>query len=259
MIISICGPHVKSPQRGRKSGYFGGEERTHSMQCVASNAFVWRWRDHHNPVENERAPFERGESLQEVNIHTITVPPITTLLGITLQEYAHVIHRLPVDRRIRDQIAYKLGIRWSAIAEFMPEAALPWLEIASIPAPAGAPPPAEPWYLVHETTGRIVSGPHDAPLPGNAVYLCDPLTQRTTNLVVLFAAWTSEEAQLQSEGYSAHERRIMEEERAEEDKWEDETYRAMLDESVHVPDRAARMAKRRRTRWKERRAHDHSR
>jgi len=26
MIISICDPLVKSPERGRKSGYFGGEE-----------------------------------------------------------------------------------------------------------------------------------------------------------------------------------------------------------------------------------------
>ena len=94
------------------------------------------------------------------------------MLGITHQEYAHVMHRRPVDRRIRDQIADKLGIRWSAIAEFMPEAALPWLEIASIPAPAGAPPPAEPWYLVQQTTGRIVSGPHDAPLPGKVRSLC---------------------------------------------------------------------------------------
>jgi hypothetical protein len=32
------------------------------------------------------------------------------MLGITHQEYSHVIHRLPVDQRLRDQIAYKLGI-----------------------------------------------------------------------------------------------------------------------------------------------------
>ena len=42
-------------------------------------------------------------------------------LGIAHFEYAAVIHRLPVDRRLRDQIAYKLGVAWQAIAEFMPE------------------------------------------------------------------------------------------------------------------------------------------
>ena len=195
------------------------------MRSVASNAFVWRWRDHHNPVENERAPFERGESLQEVDIHIITVPPITTLLGITHQEYAHVIHRLPVDRRLRDQIAYNLGVHWSAIAS----------HARSCAALAGDRPsrhlldpgPCEPWYLVHQTTGRIVSGPHNEPLPENAAYYCDPLTQNTTNLVVLFPAWTSEEAQLPPEGYSAMEDKA-------EDEEDEEAYDTMLDELAHT-------------------------
>jgi hypothetical protein len=78
MIIAISGPYVKSPQRGRKSGYFGGQERTHTMQCVASKAFAWLWRDHHNAVWNERASFEHGDRLQEVTIDMLTVPPIRT-------------------------------------------------------------------------------------------------------------------------------------------------------------------------------------
>ncbi len=133
------------------------------------------------------------------------------MLGITHQEYAHVIHRLPVDRRLRDQIAYKLGVDWSAIAEFMPEDALPWPEILPLPAPPGELPPDEPWYLVHQTTGRIVSGPHHEPLPENAAYYCDPLTRQTTNLITLFPVWTTEEAQIPPGGYSAEERQRMEE------------------------------------------------
>ena len=48
------------------------------MQCVASQAFAWRWRDRHNAVWNERASFEHGDRLQEVTIDMLTVPPIRT-------------------------------------------------------------------------------------------------------------------------------------------------------------------------------------
>jgi hypothetical protein len=177
------------------------------------------------------APRRLADYRQERNL---SMRDFTDLLGITQQEYAHVIHRLPIDRRLRDQIAYKLGVPWSAIAEFMPGAALPWPETTPIPAPAGAPPPSEPWYVVHPTTGRIVSGPHNEPLPENAAYVHDPLTYNTTNLVVLFDR-TNEEAQLPPEGYIANERLIMEEELAAEDELEDAAYRAMLDELAHAP------------------------
>jgi hypothetical protein len=38
------------------------------------------------------------------------IPAFTAFLGITHQEYAHVFYRQPLDRRVRDQIAYKLGV-----------------------------------------------------------------------------------------------------------------------------------------------------
>lgn len=125
-------------------------------------------------------------------------------LGIAHFEYAGVIHRLPVDRRLRDQIAYKLGVAWQAIAEFMPERPpQPRPQPVPIPAPDGTPPPDEPWYLFDDETGYILSGPHNTSVPENGFYLSDPLAGGPSNLVVLhdFSGYT-EEQQLPPEGFS---------------------------------------------------------
>jgi len=137
------------------------------------------------------------------------IPAFTAFLGITHQEYAHVFYREPLDRRVRDQIAYKLGVDWREIAEFMPQQPQPWPEIVAEPAPEGAPFPHEPWYLVDHVTGRITSGPHDAPIPANGGYLCDPLTNGPTNLVGLSYPWGSEEEQLPPAGFSARDLEVM--------------------------------------------------
>lgn len=71
----------------------------------------------------------------------MTVLQFGRWLGIAHFEYATVVHRRPVDRRIRDQIAYKLGVDWRAIAEFVPEQPPPRRAIAALPARPGAEPP----------------------------------------------------------------------------------------------------------------------
>lgn len=139
----------------------------------------------------------------------MTVLQFGQWLGIAHFEYAAVVHRQPVDRRICDQIAYKLGVDWHAIAEFMPKHPQPELyrEITPIPAPPGAKPPAEPWYLLDEVTGRIRSGPHHESLPKNAFYLWDPLTDGAAQLVVLddFKERSTAEEQLPPEGHNVIE------------------------------------------------------
>jgi hypothetical protein len=151
---------------------------------------------------------------QERGMH---IPAFTAFLGITQQEYAQVMHRQPVDRRLRDQIAYKLGVKWQAIAEFLPAQPQHWPEIVPLPAPEGAPLPTEPWYLIDLQTGRIASGPHTTPIPTNAVYLADPLTSMPTNLVAVCSPWSSEEAQLPPEGHNASARAIFYDEPVAED------------------------------------------
>jgi hypothetical protein len=56
----------------------------------------------------------------------MTIPQFTAFLGIAHFEYAQVVHRQKVDPRLRDQIAFRLGVPWQAIAEFMPPAPWPW-------------------------------------------------------------------------------------------------------------------------------------
>ena len=63
------------------------------------------------------------------------IPAFTAFLGITHQEYAHVFYREPLDRRVRDQIAYKLGVDWREIAEFMPAQPQTWPEIVPVGLP----------------------------------------------------------------------------------------------------------------------------
>jgi hypothetical protein len=158
------------------------------------------------------------------------IPAFTAFLGITHQEYAHVIHRQPLDRRVRDQIAYKLGVEWREIAEFMPAQPQTWPEIVPLPAPDGEPLPPEPWYLVDEETGRITSGPHDTPIPANGGYLCDQLTYESTNLVALWYPSTSEEDQLPPEGYSARDLQLIYDESTAEEAARAAADRAALDE-----------------------------
>jgi hypothetical protein len=152
-----------------------------------------------------------SEYRQERGMH---IPAFTAFLGITHQEYAYAIYRQPQDRRIRDQIAYKLGVDWHEIAEFMPAQPRIWPEIVPLPAPEGAPLPSEPWYLVDRVTGRITSGPHTTPIPANGAYLCDQVTYESTNLVALWSPFTREEDQLPPEGYSARDIELMYEEGA---------------------------------------------
>src|SRR4051812_44355395 len=96
----------------------------------------------------------------------------------------------------------------------MPAQPQTWPEIVPEPAPADAPSPLEPWYLIDEETGRIVSGPHTMPIPANGGYLCDPLTNGPTNLVGLSYPLGCEEEQLPPEGFSARDLEIMYEEGA---------------------------------------------
>ena len=42
------------------------------------------------------------------------IPAFTAFLGVTLDDYAQVVQRGPVDRRLRDQIAYRLRVPWPA-------------------------------------------------------------------------------------------------------------------------------------------------
>jgi len=139
------------------------------------------------------------------------IPAFTAFLGIAHHEYAAIVRRCPSDRRLRDQIAFKLGVAWQAIAEFMPEPPpQPRSQPLPLPPREGAKPPSHPWYLVDEETGQVLSGPHTDPLPANAVYLGDPRTWEPSNLVVLhdYSACT-EEDQLPAEGFSAKEREAM--------------------------------------------------
>lgn len=128
----------------------------------------------------------------------------TDWLGIAHYEYANVVHRVPVDRRLRDQIAFRLGVRWTEIAEFGPKQPqpepppLPEL----IPALPGSPPPNEPWYLIDEYTGKIVSGPHHEPVPENGWHTQEPLTGKGTNLISLSSYPGTEEQGLPPDGYS---------------------------------------------------------
>jgi hypothetical protein len=121
----------------------------------------------------------------------MTIPQFTAFLGIPHHEYAAVVHRQPVDRRLRDQIAFRLGVSWPAIAEFVPPAPPePRPQPIPMPAPPEAAPPDEPWYLVDNETGSILSGPHHEALPANAAYLGDPILGGLTNLVIL---WSDDE------------------------------------------------------------------
>jgi hypothetical protein len=139
----------------------------------------------------------------------MTIPQFTAFLGIAHFEYAQVVHRQKVDPRLRDQIAFRLGVPWQAIAEFLPPAPQP--RPVPIPAPATATPPDEPWYLV-----EVISGPHTTPLPENALQLPDPATRTPTNFVILYNPWTTEEGQLPPEGYSARELQEMAEKEGED-------------------------------------------
>jgi hypothetical protein len=135
-------------------------------------------------------------------VRAMTIPQFTAFLGIAHFEYAHVVHRQKIDLRLRDQIAFRLGVPWQAIAEFMPrEPPTSRPRPIPIPPPATAEPPDEPWNLV-----EVVSGPHTTALPANALPLGDPVTQAPTNFI-LYDPWTTEEGQLPPEGYSARERR----------------------------------------------------
>lgn len=138
----------------------------------------------------------------------LTIPAFTDWLGILHHEYAAVVRRLPVDRRLRDQIAFKLGVPWREIAEFMPAPApAPRPRPVPKPAPAGARPPLRPWFLFDEDAGTIISGPHHEPIPANGWILGDPITWMPTNLVTLHdASGMTEEDRLPPEGYSAAER-----------------------------------------------------
>jgi hypothetical protein len=141
----------------------------------------------------------------------MTIDQFTALLGILHHDYAAVIHRLPVDRRLRDQVAFRLGVPWPAIAEFLPPAPPePRPRLIPIPAPPEATPPGEAWYLVDRETGTLVSGPHHEALPMNAVYLVDPILCEPTNLVIL---WSDdgfrEEHQLPPTGYTLEERQCL--------------------------------------------------
>lgn len=136
------------------------------------------------------------------------ISAFTDWLGIPQHEYAHIIHRQPVDRRLRDHVAYKLGVEWRVIAEFMPKPPPePYVRLVPIPAPEGTEPPPEPWYLLDEETGQVISGPHTEPIPENAGYLSHPLIGNPCNLVVLYdLSGYTEENQLPPDGYSAKER-----------------------------------------------------
>jgi hypothetical protein len=106
----------------------------------------------------------------------MTIPQFTDWLGIPHHEYAAVVYRMPVDPRLREQIAFRLGVSWRQIAEFLPPQPPPRPQLVPLPAPDAAEPPREPWYLVDDLTGKVLSGPHHEPLPANAAYLGDPLT-----------------------------------------------------------------------------------
>jgi len=138
----------------------------------------------------------------------MTIPQFTAWLGIAHHEYAAVVQRRLVDRRLRDQIAFTLGVAWHALAECMPEPPLPPRpRPRPLPPSDDAPPPDEPWFLVDAETGAIVSGPDHAPLPANAGYRSDPLRGGPTNLVVIVDRMpVPEEALLLLGGYSAAER-----------------------------------------------------
>jgi hypothetical protein len=138
----------------------------------------------------------------------MTIPQFTALLGILHHDYAAVIHRQPVDRRLRDQIAFRLGVPWPAIAEFMPLAPPePRPRPIPIPAPPEATPPGEAWYLVDKYTGTLISGPHHEAPPLNVVYLVNPILCGPTNLVILWDDdWFGEEHQLSPVDYMLRER-----------------------------------------------------
>lgn len=170
----------------------------------------------------------------------LTISAFTEMLGIFHHEYVAVIHRQPVDPRVRDQIAFKLGVPWQAIAEFMPKPP-PQLKPrpVAIPPGEGAEVPSTPWYLVDEQTGQVLSGPHTEPLPENAVYLHDPFKGEEWNLVVLcdYSHLTEEDC-LPPGGYSRNERdAVYDNEYALEDDSAIDS-RPDLDELVHVYGRA---------------------
>jgi len=65
----------------------------------------------------------------------MTLPQFTEWLGIAHFEYAAVVHRQRVDHGLRDQIAYRLGVPKTQIAEFLPPQ--PRLRPLPLPAPDG--------------------------------------------------------------------------------------------------------------------------
>lgn len=159
-----------------------------------------------NLAELESPARSLSDYREERKMH---IPDFTDFLGILHPEYADVVHRLPVDRRVRDQIAFRLGVHWTEIAEFMPrqnQPEIPLPPIAPIPAPEGTPPPEEPWYLVERFTGKIVSGPHNEPVPLNGFYVAEPLTGECGNIIELAEPLNGiEEESLPPGGYNAEE------------------------------------------------------
>jgi hypothetical protein len=149
-------------------------------------------------------PHRLANYRQERGMH---IPAFTAFLGITHVDYVAVVHRQAVDRRLRDQIAYKLGVRWQEIAEFMSETPpKPQPQPVPIPAPDDALPPHRPWYLVDDETGRVLSGPHATPVPENGYYIGHLLAHKAPDLVVLhdFSGYTRED-QLPPGGYTKKE------------------------------------------------------
>jgi hypothetical protein len=150
------------------------------------------------------APRRLADYRRERAMH---IPAFTAFLGITHADYAAVVRRHALDRRLRDQIAYKLGVQWQEIAEFMPEPPpQPRPQPAPIPASDDAPPPLRPWYLFDDETGRILSGPHTTPVPQNGYFLSHPLLPNRLDLIVLhdFSGYT-EEDQLLPDAYTREE------------------------------------------------------
>jgi hypothetical protein len=137
----------------------------------------------------------------------MTIPQFADFLGLLHPEYVAVVQRQKVDRRVRDQIAFRLGVPWTMIAEFMPPPPRPRPEPR--PAPAGAEPPPELWYLVDEESGEVISGPHTEPIPENSDYLHDPIAGESTNLAVVFDDTIVEYNLLPPDGYTADERRAI--------------------------------------------------
>jgi hypothetical protein len=165
----------------------------------------------------------------------MTIPQFTTYLGLLHREYVDVVHRLPVDRRVRDQIAFRLGVPWTMIAEFMPEQLRPARPRPEpLPAPEGAEPPREPWFLVDEESGEVISGPHTEPVPANAVFPNDLIVGGPTNLVALFDEPLTEEEWLPPGGFTRDERRTMYDEDAMDVEEADAVRREALAELARV-------------------------